>query len=163
MAHANLLQAIMNPLADGDKTLVVPGYGRIKIHPACVLYCGMNPGYAGTMDLNDATASRCGFLEFVQPESISKQLEANFENFAAIKRHIKACDTLYKDFKAAVTQGRLSNKCLNIRGFVSALKQVEAFPEAVSLAEQIQVYVINACPSDERIVLNTMLSDKINF
>lgn len=163
MAHANLLQAIMNPLCDGDKTLVVPGAGRIRINPACVLFCGMNPGYAGTMDLNDATASRCGFLEFEQPDSIKKQLMTNFEEPKKLARHFDACDRLYKDFKAAVSQGRISNKCLNIRGFVNALKQVALFPEAVSLADQIKVYVINACPEDERLVLNAMLRDKIVF
>ena len=165
MAHANLLQAIMNPLCDGDKTLVVPGYGRIRIHPACVLFAGMNPGYAGTMELNDATASRCGFYEFTLPESIKAVLGENFSgpSKALLKRHIDACNRLYQDFRAAVTQGRISNKCLNIRGFVNALKQVEIFPEASSLSREIQVYVINACPSDERIVLNSMLRDKITF
>ena len=163
MAHANLLQAIMNPLCDGDKTLVVPGYGRIKLNPSCVLFCGMNTGYAGTMELNDATASRCGFLEFEQPESIKAQLAANFEDTSKIARHINACDKLYQDFRAAASQSRISNKCLNIRGFVNALKQVELFPDAVSLAEQIRCYVINACPEDERLVLNGMLRDKIVF
>ena len=163
MAHANLLQAIMNPLADGDKTLVVPGYGRIKLHPSCVLFAGMNPGYAGTMELNDATASRCGFYEFPLPETIKPQLTENFEDPKKLKRHFDACENLYKDFKAAVTQGRISNKCLNIRGFVNALKQVEKFPEASSIAREIQIFVINGCPEDERIVLNTMLRDKIAF
>ena len=163
MAHANLLQAIMNPLCDGDKTLVVPGYGRIKLSPACVLFCGMNPGYAGTMELNEATASRVGFIEFKQPDSIKKQLMANFEETKKLAKHLDACDKLYRDFKAAVSQGTISNNCLNIRGFVHALKHVEAFPEAVSLAEQIRIFVINACPEDERLVLDGMLRDKIVF
>lgn len=163
MAHANLLQSIMNPLCDGDKTLVVPGFGRIRLSPACVLFCGMNPGYAGTMELNEATASRVGFLEFRQPDSIKRQLMANFEETSKLSRHFDACDKLYRDFRAAVSQGTLSKKCLNIRGFVNALKHVEQFPEAVSLAEQIRIFVINACPEDERLVLDGMLRDKIVF
>ena len=166
MSHANLLQSIMNPLTDGDKTLVIPGVGRIKLHPACILFAGMNPGYEGTMQLNSATKSRSGFILFEDADSIVPQLKANFANSKALAKHFDACNRVYRDFKAAAEQSppRVSNDCLNIRGFVNALKQVERFPKSTTLADEIMTWVVNGVDDpDERLVLTGMVNDKVNF
>jgi len=162
MANANILQAVMNSAADGEKTLIVPGVENIKLHDKCVLLAGMNPGYAGTMELNTATKSRCGFINFDFPETIKAQLKANFSEGTPLKeKQFAICDDLYKDFKAAVDQGRVTNDCINIRGFVNALKAVERFPDATSLATQIEIFVINGCNEDDRVVLSADLRNKI--
>ena len=162
MASANTLQACMNSAADSEKVLIVPGAGEIKLNPDCVLLGGMNPGYAGTFELNEATKSRCGVINFEYPESIKCQLKANFGMTAIQDKFYNACDLVYKDFKAAVSQGRISSSCLNIRGFVNALKGIEMFPEATTLTEQIMTYVISGCNDDERKLLEQMLRDKVD-
>ena len=161
MASANMLQACMNSAADSEKVLIVPGMGEIKLNPACVLIGSMNPGYAGTFELNEATKSRCGFINFDYPEEIECQLKANFGKTAVPAKYYKACNMLYKDFKTAVSQGRVSSSCLNIRGFVNAIKGIERFPEATTLSEQIKTYVIEGCSVDERKLLEAMLNDKV--
>ncbi len=168
MAEANFLQALVHPLADGERVLVLPGgEGAIKLHPHCVLAGGMNPvgsDYAGTRELNEATSSRLARIQVEMPEDIESLLRANFpEDTKLSKKHFKACSRVYKDFKSAVEQGRVSKRCLNIRGFVRALADVERFPEATSLAHRITIQVLNGCLPEERMVLGGMVRDKITF
>lgn len=168
MAEANFLQSLIHPMADGERVLVLPeGEGAIPLHPHTVLMGGMNPvgsDYTGTRELNSATASRGCWLEFEMPESIEKILRANFtEDTKLGKRHFKACADVYKDFKSAVSQSRVSNRCLNIRGFVRALGDVEQFPEATDLAWRIKVQVVEGCLKEEKLVLDSIVRNKINF
>lgn len=171
MAEANFLQSLVHSMADGERVLVLPeGEGEIKLHPHTMLMGGMNPvtgDYAGTRELNSATASRGGWLRFEMPENIEKLLRANFpEDTKLTARHFKACAELYKDFRAAVetpTISKVSDRCLNIRGFVRALKDVERYPEATSLAWRIKVQVVDGCKDEEILVLDSMVRDKIVF
>ena len=169
MAEANFLQSIIHPLADGTKCLIGPGeIGIIPLHPNCVLLAGMNPptaAYAGTKDLNDATASRCAHIRFEMPESISELLKANFdmEHTTLKEKHFKACDEVYKEFKHAVDSGSVTDKCLNVRGFVRALEAVEMFPQSTKLSWQItEVQILSAIQNDsERTMLEAMVRDKV--
>lgn len=168
MAEANFLQALVHPLADGERVLVLPGgEGSIKLHPHCVLAGGMNPvgsDYAGTRELNEATSSRLARIQVEMPEDIESLLRANFSEDTKLgNRHFKACSSVYKDFKAAAERGSVSKRCLNIRGFVRALADVERFPEATSLAHRITIQVLNGCLPEERLVLDRMVRDKITF
>lgn len=171
MAEANFLQSLIHSMADGERVLVLPdGEGEIKLHPHTILMGGMNPvsgDYAGTRELNSATASRAGWLRFEMPENIEKLLRANFpEDTRLTSRHFKACADLYKDFRAAVetpTVSKVSDRCLNIRGFVRALKAVEKFPEATDLAWKIKIEVVDGCKDEEILVLDSMVRDKIVF
>lgn len=161
MANANILQTVMNSVADGEKTLIVPGVGNIKLNEHCVLLAGMNPGYAGTNDLNVATKSRCGFINFGFPKSIKPQLKANFKEGEINENYYDACEQLYAAFNAAVSSSKISADCLNIRGFVNALKVCAKFPDATSLATQLDIYVIAGCDEEERGVLETILHSKV--
>ena len=168
MAEANFLQALVHPLADGERVLVLPGgEGAVKLHPHCVLTGGMNPvgsDYAGTRELNEATASRFARIQVEMPEDIENLLKANFPSDTKLgKKHFKACSRVYKSFRGAVESGRVSKRCLNIRGFVRALSDVEHFPESTSLAHRIKVQVLNNCLPEERMVLDSMVRDKITF
>lgn len=163
MGNANIMQMVVNPLADNNKVLVVPGGETIPLHESCVLFGSMNPGYAGSMDLNKATASRFGHVEFLEAPSIAAALKENLPEGCLPERYISACDKLYKDFCATVATSTLSNDCLNIRGFVNALSMVSFCPEELSLQDCIRVGVIDLCDKKERPVLDQMLRDRIVF
>ena len=146
MANANILQQVMNSVADGEKVLIVPGVGNIKLNKNCVLLAGMNPGYAGTMELNHATKSRCGFINFEYPNSVVEQLKANFAEGEVADAYYNACEKFYKKMKKAVEAHFIdSTYCLNIRGFVNALKNVATFPDATTLKEELITYVVSGC------------------
>lgn len=168
MAEANFLQSLVHSMADGERCLVLPeGEGSVPLHPHTCIMGGMNPvgsDYSGTRELNSATASRGCWLEFEMPESVEKILRANFSEDTKLgKKHFKACSEVYKDFRAAVEQTRVTNRCLNIRGFVRALGDVERFPEATDLAWRIKVQVVDGCLKEERLVLDSLVRDKITF
>ena len=163
MANANILQTVMNSVADSEKVLIVPGVGNIKLSENCVLLAGMNPGYAGTNDLNVATKSRCGFINFEFPKEITPQLRANFKDGEVPEQYYKACEGLYAAFSAAVASRNISADCLNIRGFVNALKVCAKFPDATKLSEQLNIFVVAGCDEEERGVIETILANKVRM
>ena len=146
MANANILQQVMNSVADSEKVLIVPGVGKIQLNKHCVLLAGMNPGYAGTMELNHATKSRCGFLNFEYSSSIKSQLKANFGEKELSDSCYDACERFYKNLRKLIKHHQIeSTYCLNVRGFVNALKNVATFKEATSLKAELITYVVNGC------------------
>ena len=163
MANANILQTVMNSVADNEKVLIVPGVGNIKLNKNCVLLAGMNPGYAGTNDLNVATKSRCGFINFEFPKQIKPQLKANFADGEVPENYYDACEQLYGRFSDAAQSKNISADCLNIRGFVNALKACAMFPDATRLRTQINIYVVAGCDDEERGILETILNDTIRI
>lgn len=164
MASANILQSVMHPMADGTKSLVIPGVGAIKLNSKCILMSAMNPpNYEGTRRLNEATKSRMGHIIMDVPETIKPQLMANFrEDTVLDKKYFNACDLIYKSFVELKKSEKISNDALNIRGFVSALKVVEMFPESSLLAEEIEIDVINGVEDTNEIpILQQVVRDKI--
>ena len=156
----DLVQQGLNGAADDEKVINVPNYGQVKLNRNCVLLGGMNPGYAGTVQLNDATASRFSFIELGYPESVKEQLKANFSENSLPGKYFTACNAVFSDFRKMVSQGRVSDKCLNIRGMVRALRAIEAFPEATSLVDQLMTCVVYGCEEDERTILREVVLQK---
>lgn len=162
MAEANFFSSITNQLTDGTGFVDVPGYGRIDINPDCILIGTQNAEYTGVCEQNDATLSRFACIQFPYPPSVKTQLKA------AVKatlhhQYFTQVDELYKALHAAVLKNRVSNSCLNIRGFVRALEAVALIPKATSLLKQVQIQVINTCPADDRAVLLALAQEKITL
>ena len=163
MANANILQQVMNSVADSEKVLLVPGVGKIHLNEHCVLLAGMNPGYAGTMELNHATKSRCGFVNFEYSASIMSQLKANFNEKEVSEKCYEACESFYKNLRKLIKNHLIeSTYCLNVRGFVNALKNVATFKEATTLKAELITYVVNGCDEgSERDAVMQALDDSL--
>lgn len=67
MLHATL---------DYRRSIDVPGYDKIELHPAARFIGTMNYGYAGTKELNEALVSR--FLVIQMPDQNEETLEKIF-------------------------------------------------------------------------------------
>jgi MoxR-like ATPase len=52
------ITSLLHPLLDWQRVLPVPGVGAIKPHPSFRFIACMNPGYAGTRQVNEAFESR---------------------------------------------------------------------------------------------------------
>ena len=50
--------AVLHGTLDFRRSIDVPGYERIDLHPATRFIATMNYGYAGTKELNEALVSR---------------------------------------------------------------------------------------------------------
>ena len=172
MAEANFLASFANQLLDGTGFLFIPGRGEVPIHPDCVLFATQNADYQGVETQNEATMSRFGCIVFSQPESIKKQLVAATE--AAIKKgdspnakldakYFNECQQFYKQCRDAVNKDIITNACLNIRGFVRALTAVAESNGYAKLKRQIQIQVINTCPTEDRLALSATLEQIITL
>lgn len=75
MLHATL---------DFRRTIDVPGYDRLSLHPATRFIATMNYGYAGTKELNEALVSRFAVIRMpmISKESLVKLIK---EHYPAIR------------------------------------------------------------------------------
>lgn len=178
----DILVSGLNPVLDGEKTVSIESTGEnISISDDAYFFGGMNPGYEGTVELNEAFQSRCNILILDYPDSVESQICANFGAMKTSSPHkassvnagfkaghlpkgyIKACDNLFADFRRMVESGRVSDKIMNIRGIVRALKMVDAFPNAISLAEALNMSIVNGCEDDEQMIIRQCIADRIDF
>ena len=55
--------AVLHATLDFRRTIDVPGYERMELHPATRFIATMNYGYAGTKELNEAPRARTADAE----------------------------------------------------------------------------------------------------
>lgn len=160
---ADIVQEAINPIADGERVINSVNTGTIHLNRNCFLMAGMNPGYEGTNELNEATESRFTEIILDYPEDIMKPLKANFNADSVPEKYFKVCSDLFRAFAKMYEKGLVSDRCLNIRGMVAALKMAQQFPDVMKLNDAIMASVINACEADERSVLKMKLYEAIDF
>ena len=68
--------SVLHATLDYRRSIDVPGYDKIDLHPATRFIGTMNYGYAGTKELNEALVSR--FLVIQMPDQNEETLEKIF-------------------------------------------------------------------------------------
>ena len=77
--------SVLHATLDYRRSIDVPGYDKIDLHPAARFIGTMNYGYAGTKELNEALVSR--FLVIDMPAQTEESLEFIFHRmFPNIKK-----------------------------------------------------------------------------
>ena len=97
--------AVLHATLDFRRTIDVPGYERMELHPATRFIATMNYGYAGTKELNEALVSR---FVVIQMPMISKE-----SLIKLIRKH-------YPDIREEI-----SSKALDLRGLLGAVGLME--------------------------------------
>lgn len=153
MADPNLLAGVFNQVLDGTSFISVPGRGRLNVNPKSFIIGTQNPGFEGTQTQNQATTSRFGVSKFGYPDNVIAPLRAGLGDFADKVPGIvyNQVNKLYIETLAAVNSGEISDACLNIRGYVSAIKLSVKWDD--SLADHIMLDVVNGCPVSDQAVL----------
>ena len=64
------INSLLHPLLDWHRILPVPGVSQVKPHPSFRMIACMNPGYAGTRQVNEAPISRFKAVKVPYPWSI---------------------------------------------------------------------------------------------
>lgn len=164
LANANFLSSFLNVLLDGTGCLFMPGRGNVPINKDCVFTASMNRGYEGTESLNEATESRMAEIRFTYSDTAKEQLRASV-NSKLKKLGVGEINDMYLDqasnFYARCKMlndpsmdnsgagvGVISDKALNIRGLVRALKEVAVFGYQGSLHDKIMEHIVNSCEDD---------------
>ena len=116
--------AVLHSVLDFRRTINVPGYEPITVHPAARFIATMNYGYAGTRDLNEALASR--FVIIHMPEITEDNLmKLLLREFPDMKKSFAAQFAgLFTDIQLKCQGGELTEKVLDLRGLLDAVRMI---------------------------------------
>ena len=126
---------ILHSLADDAKSVEVPGYGLVKVHPRSHIWATMNEEYVGTGELNDATADRFVPLFLDQQANIKALLKDLFPDID--DGVLTTCGTIYQKILDAVKSGRCSSSAITTRGYIDAIESLEYLSLRQTLLDNI--------------------------
>lgn len=117
--------AVLHATLDFRKTIDVPGYNRIELHPATRFIATMNYGYSGTKELNEALVSRFAVIQMpmISQESLVKLIRKQYpkirENAAG------EFASVFLDLQKKCENAEISSKALDLRGLLGAIGLME--------------------------------------
>ena len=134
--------SVLHATLDDRRTIDVPGYDKIDLHPAARFIGTMNHGYAGTRELNEALVSR--FLVIDMPPQTEEILQKIFaEAFPDGKKEaLEQFIGLFLDLQMKAENGEISTKALDLRGILAALRTIR---QGLRPSAAIRMGVINKC------------------
>ena len=151
--------ASLHSILDFRRVLDVPGYGRLKMHPATRFIATMNYGYAGTRELNEALASR--FAVISMPPADENMLNTLIEKeYGDLPEKVrKAVVGLFMDLQLKYQQGEISGKAVDLRGLMGALA---IYRQGVELRLALEQGLVNKVfNEEEKLLLKDLLDLRI--
>ncbi len=132
--------SVLHATLDYRRSIDVPGYDKIGLHPAARFIGTMNYGYAGTKELNEALVSR--FLVIDMPAQTEDTLGFIFgKMFPRAKQEaIRQFIGIFLDLQLKALNSEISTKALDLRGLLAAMKIVDA---GLSPWKAVQMGVVN--------------------
>ena len=117
--------SVLHATLDYRRSIDVPGYDKIDLHPAARFIGTMNYGYAGTKELNEALVSR--FLVIDMPAQTEESMEFIFGQMfpGAKKEAVKQFIGVFLDLQLKAANSEISTKPLDLRGLLAAMKIVD--------------------------------------
>lgn len=118
--------SVLHATLDYRRSIDVPGYEKIDLHPAARFIGTMNYGYAGTKELNEALVSR--FLVIDMPPQNEETLQFIFDQMFPNARQeaVQQFIGLFLDLQLKALNSEISTKALDLRGLLAAMKIVDA-------------------------------------
>ena len=134
--------SVLHATLDYRRSIDVPGYDKIDLHPAARFIGTMNYGYAGTKELNEALVSR--FLVIDRPAQSEETLTYIMgEMFPDMKEKAKEqWIGLFLDLQLKAENAEISTKSLDLRGLIAAARTVR---QGLKPALAVQMGIINKC------------------
>lgn len=113
--------SVLHATLDYRRSIDVPGYKIIELHPAARFIGTMNYGYAGTRELNEALVSR--FMVIDMPPQTEETLTFILDSTCpGLKKEAKKqWIGLFLDLQLKATQGEISSKPLDLRGMIGSI------------------------------------------
>lgn len=132
--------SVLHATLDYRRSIDVPGYDKIDLHPAARFIGTMNYGYAGTKELNEALVSR--FLVIDMPPQTEETLRFIFgEMFPQAKeKAVEQFIGVFLDLQMKSINSEISTKALDLRGLLAAMKIVDA---GLSPWQAVRMGVVN--------------------
>ena len=134
--------SVLHATLDYRRSIYVPGYDKIDLHPAARFIGTMNYGYAGTKELNEALVSR--FLVIDMPaqseETLNYILEKLFPDMKDKAR--EQWIGLFLDLQLKAENAEISTKSLDLRGLLAAARTVR---QGLKPSLAVQMGIVNKC------------------
>lgn len=134
--------SVLHATLDYRRIMDVPGYDRVKLHPATRFIATMNYGYAGTKELNEALVSR--FMVINMPSLTKDRLEQILQSiFPFIEPEaLEQFSGLFLDLQLKAKNGEISTKAVDLRGLIGAIRLVSG---GLPPADAIDMGITNKC------------------
>lgn len=132
--------SVLHATLDYRRSIDVPGYDRIDLHPAARFIGTMNYGYAGTKELNEALVSR--FLVIDMPPQTEETLQFIFSRMfpQAKEKAVEQFIGVFLDLQLKALNSEISTKALDLRGLLAAMKIVDT---GLSPWQAVRMGVVN--------------------
>lgn len=132
--------SVLHATLDYRRSIDVPGYDKIDLHPAARFIGTMNYGYAGTKELNEALVSR--FLVIDMPAQTEETLGFIFKEMFpdAKEKAVEQFVGLFLDLQLKALNSEISTKALDLRGLLTAMRIIKV---GLSPALAVQMGVVN--------------------
>ena len=132
--------SVLHATLDYRRSIDVPGYDKIDLHPAAKFIGTMNYGYAGTKELNEALVSR--FLVIDMPAKTEETLGFIFKEMFpdAKEKAVEQFVGLFLDLQLKALNSEISTKALDLRGLLAAMRIIKV---GLSPALAVQMGVVN--------------------
>jgi nitric oxide reductase NorQ protein len=113
--------AVLHAVLDYRRVVDVPGFERIRLHPATRFIATMNQDYLGTRPLNEALLSRFTVIAMppLEKERVMILLQRQFPGHD--RSELTPYALLYEDIRQKVAGGEISSSALDFRGLLDAL------------------------------------------
>lgn len=132
--------SVLHATLDYRRSIDVPGYDKIDLHPAARFIGTMNYGYAGTKELNEALVSR--FLVIDMPAQTEETLGFIFKEMFpdAKEKAVEQFVGLFLDLQLKALNSEISTKALDLRGLLAAMRIIKV---GLSPALAVQMGIVN--------------------
>lgn len=132
--------SVLHATLDYRRSIDVPGYDKIELHPAARFIGTMNYGYAGTKELNEALVSR--FMVIDMPPQTEETLRKILARFFPEGRPeaMEQLAGLFLDLQLKAQNGEISTKALDLRGLLAAIKTIRC---GLSPALAVRMGIVN--------------------
>ena len=117
--------AVLHATLDFRRTIDVPGYERMELHPATRFIATMNYGYAGTKELNEALVSRFVVIQMpmISKESLIKLIRKHYPDIR--EEGAGELAFIFLELHKKCENGEISSKALDLRGLLGAVGLME--------------------------------------
>lgn len=151
--------AVLHEALDFRRSIDVPGYDRIDLHPASRFIATMNYGYAGTRELNEALASRFVVINMpsISSENLKKLLTGEFPDLSG--RWTQQFCLLFQEIQKKCASAEISAKALDLRGLIAAIRLME---KDLPAQEALSMGIVNKVFDPyERTLIEDMIRTRI--
>lgn len=143
--------AVLHSTLDFRRIIDVPGYDRIRVHPAARFIGTMNYGYAGTRELNEALVSRFAVLRMplIRPEDLDRLLTKSFPDLNSdIKSQFME---LFFELQKKAENAEVSERSVDLRGLLDSLNLVR---RGLTTGEALEMTIVDKTfdPYEETVI-----------